>query len=209
MKSSEWLNIYEKHKNATFATQIQNHFSAKARLFLSLPKFFCPCCSYLSTLFRVCQEHRSNLLRDWILVQGSILQSLVNEYKTIFWGKKCKFWNFPKSFSYIAVSYKFGLKSAKSLNRIFWAIEYWFKTEDTKFGQRIQNHFSGKTRQSNSFFWKTKDDLETFQKCSSHIWVTDKPFLESGKSRRWLWLLLFRNFWILNIQLLNIQPEII
>ena len=50
--------------------------------------------------------------------------------------------------AYIGVSYKFVLKSVKGLNRISRVIEYWFKALECQLGRRIQNHVSGKLRQS-------------------------------------------------------------
>ena len=47
--------------------------------------------------------------------------------KPFFWESEAKVETLPKPSPYIWVSYKFVLKSVKSLNRIFWATEYWFK----------------------------------------------------------------------------------
>ena len=44
--------------------------------------------------------------------------------------------------------------SAKSLNRIFWATEYWYNVGECKLGQKLQIHFSGKTSQSLKLFQK-------------------------------------------------------
>ena len=66
--------------------------------------------------------------------------------KLFFWETKTIFPLLEKLFLSIGVSYKFLLKSIKRLNRIFWAQEDLFKA--SKFGPSIQNHFSGKARQS-------------------------------------------------------------
>ena len=50
--------------------------------------------------------------------------------------------------AYIGVSYKFVLKSVKGLNRISRVIEYWFKALECRIWLTIQNHVSGKLRQS-------------------------------------------------------------
>ena len=47
--------------------------------------------------------------------------------KLFFWESKTNLGTFEKLFPSIGVSYKILLKSVKSLNRIFVAIEYWFK----------------------------------------------------------------------------------
>ena len=48
--------------------------------------------------------------------------------KPFFWESEAKVETLPKHSSYIWVSYKFVLKSVKSLNWILWATKYWFKT---------------------------------------------------------------------------------
>ena len=68
--------------------------------------------------------------------------------KPFFWVSEGKLKNLQKLSPYLGVSYKFALKSVKSLNRIFWVFEYWFKALECQLGRRIQNHVSGKPRQS-------------------------------------------------------------
>ena len=101
----------------------------------------------------------SNLLRDSILVEGYKTQNLVNKYKyksrPFLWESDAKLETFQKHSLYIGVFYKSALNSVKTLNRIFWAKEYWFKAlYNLKFGQRIQNHFSGKARLTLKLFEK-------------------------------------------------------
>ena len=55
------------------------------------------------------------------------MPNMVDKYKAIFLGKQGNLKTHPKFNPYIAVSYKLVLKSVKSLNRISWAMEYWFK----------------------------------------------------------------------------------
>ena len=101
-----------------------NHFSGKPRQRLKVSKNLLP---ILEFPFEVCQKHKSNIMSYRILVQGFKTSNLIDEYKIIFLGKWSKSWNSPKLSFYICVSYKFVLKSAKSLNPIFWATESWFK----------------------------------------------------------------------------------
>ena len=103
-----------------------------------------------------------------------------------------------KRFSYIWVSYKFLLKSAQILNRISRATEYWFKALKCQIW--LMN--------TKSFFWESEANVETLQKLYPYIWVPFKFVLKSGADLRLLWLLVFRMFWVLNIQLSNIQLEI-
>ena len=62
---------------------------------------------------------------DWILVKGSEMQGLLDEYKAIFLGKRENVETSGKPSPYIGVFYKFLLKSVKSVNGIFSMIECW------------------------------------------------------------------------------------
>ena len=78
----------------------------------------------------------------------------------------------------IWVSYKFVLKSVKSLNRILWATEYWFKS------LKCQIWLTN----TKPFFWESEANVETLQKPSPYIWVSYKFVLKSVKSlNRILW----------------------
>ena len=113
-----------------------------------------------------------------ILVQGFKMPNLVDEYKTIFLGKWDKRWKSLKFSSYIWVFSKFVLKSVKSLNRILWATEYWFKSLKCQFC--LTN--------TKPLFWESEANVETFQKLSPYIWVCYKFVLKSVKSlNRILW----------------------
>ena len=103
-----------------------------------------------------------------------------------------------KRFSYIWVSYKFLLKSVKSLNWIFCATEYWCKA------LKCQIWLTN----TKPFYWECEENIETLQKLSPHIEVTYKLGLEPGKNLSWLWLFLFRIFSMLNMQLSINQLEI-
>ena len=54
--------------------------------------------SFLKMCFKFSQKHNSNLLSDWVLVQGFIMIDLVYNYKTIFLEKQGKPLNSPKAF---------------------------------------------------------------------------------------------------------------
>ena len=105
------------------------------------------------------------------MVQGFKMPNLVDEYKTIFLGKRSKRWNCPKIFSYIRVFYKFVLKSFQSLNRILWASEYWFKT------LKCQIWLTN----TKPFFCESEANVESLQKRSPYIWVLHKFVLKTVK----------------------------
>ena len=54
-------------------------------------------------------------------------QSWLTNTKPFFWESKANLETLQKISPLISVFYIFVLKSVKSLNRIFWAMEYWFK----------------------------------------------------------------------------------
>ena len=115
-----------------------------------------------------------------ILVQGFKMPNLVDEYKTIFLGKWDKRWKSLKFSSYIWVFSKFVLKSVKSLNRILWATEYWFKS------LKCQIWLTN----TKPFFWESEATVETLQKPAPCIWVSYNFVLKSVK-------ILNRIFWAL------------
>ena len=96
-------------------------------------------CSCLQICFEVCQKQKLNLLGHGILVQTLISQIWSTYTKPFFWGSHTNFGTVQKLSSYIGFCYKFVLKSIKSLNRIFWAMKYWFNAS--------YRHFSNLTRQ--------------------------------------------------------------
>ena len=192
---------------------------------------------FLSICFEVCQKPNSNLLLHGILVQGFRMPSFVQEYKIIFPGKsrftfklsnnlisklefpvnwllksvkslneiflaieyylktlECQIWSTNAiSFSwenetklktlknlspYIGVSFKFVLKTIKSLNRIFVDMEYWFKALECQIW--LTNTIL--------FLWETETNLGTLQKLSPYIRVSYKVVLKSVKTlNRILW----------------------
>ena len=78
-----------------------------------------------------------------------------------FWKKEAKPWNPPKTFSLHWISYKFVLKSVKSLNRILWVSEYWFKA------LKCQSWLTN----TKPLFWESEANVENLQKFSLYIWV--------------------------------------
>ena len=132
------------------------------------------------------------------MVQGFKMRNLVDEYKTIFLGKrskqywikalKCKirlmntkpfFWEtdanletLQKRSPYIWLAHKFVWKPVKNLNWIFWATDYWFKA------LKCQIWLTN----TKPFIWKTETNLETLQKISPYISVSCKLVLKSVNS---------------------------
>ena len=119
---------------------------------------------------------------EWLKI-GTMVQNanLVDAFSwSIFLEKRGKPWNFLKNFSHIGVSYKFVFKSAKSLNWIFWVIEYWCKAQKCNVGSMNAKTFPGKTRQTFSLYWKI----------SPYIGIFYKFVLKSPKSlNRIIWMI--------------------
>ena len=108
------------------------------------------------------------------------MPNLVDEYKPFFLESEAKLQTLQKLSTYIRVSYKFVLKSVKTLNRIFWAIEYWFKALECQ----IQS------TNTKSFFWESEAKLEPLPKLSPYIGVFNESVLKSVKD-------LNRTFWVI------------
>ena len=87
---------------------------------------------------------------------------------------------------------KFFLKSVKSLNRIFWATEYWFKA------LKCQIWLTN----TKPFFWESEANLETLQKLSLYIWVSYKFVLKFVKS-------LNRIFWAMEYLFKALKCQIV
>ena len=92
--------------------------------------------------------------------------------KPFFWDSETNLWTVQKLSPNLGVSYKFVLKSVKSLNRIFWTMEYWFKALQYQI-------FSTNTR---PFFWERNTNLGFLQKPFTYIVVLYKFILKSVKS---------------------------
>ena len=111
VKSSEWLNVWTRLKNAKFGQRIQNYFSWKVRQTLKILKKFLSILEFPINMFQSLWKPKSCLMRHWLLVQGFIMPNLVNKYKTIFLKKRGWPWNLPTSFfSYWSYLYtRFGV----------------------------------------------------------------------------------------------------
>ena len=70
------------------------------------------------------------------------------------------------------------MKSVKSLNRILWATEYWFKA--FKFKIWLTN--------TKPFFWESKANIETLLILSPYIWFSYKFVLKSVNSLKRIFL---------------------
>ena len=117
---------------------------------------------------------------------------MVDEYKSIFLGKRHKPWNSSEKISrYIEVTFKFVFKCTKSRNRIFWKIEYWFKALESQ-------TWSMNTK---LFFWESEAKPQTLQKFSPYIGVSFKFVLNSVKR-------LNRIFWAVEYWSKTLQCQI-
>ena len=92
--------------------------------------------------------------------------------KLFFWEDETNLVTLQKLFPYIGVSDKFVLKSAKTLNRIFWAMEYWFKALE----------FQIWSMNTKPFFKESEAKLETLQKLSLYFGISYKFALNLSKA---------------------------
>ena len=145
------MNIGTKLNNAKFGQQMQNDFSRKLKQILKLFTKITHILEFPINLFWSLQKVQIEPLSYWMLVQGSKMSNLVDEYKVIFRETEANLETSRRLSPYNGVSYKF-LKSEKSLNRIFWVTEYWYKA--FKFQICSTN--------AKLFFWKSDSDFETF-----------------------------------------------
>ena len=91
--------------------------------------------------------------------------------KPFFWESEANVQTLWKPFPYISVFYKFVLKSVKSVNRLLWATEYWFKA--SKYQVWFMN--------TKPFLCEIEANIETFWKLFRYIWVFYKFVLKSVK----------------------------
>ena len=118
--------------------------------------------------------------------------------KPFFWESEANLKTLWKLSPYIGVSYRFNLKSVKTLNRILLAMEYWFKALECQI-------WSTNTK---PFFRESETKLRFVQKLSPYIGVAYKFVLKCVRNLSWLWFSFFQMLQILNVQLYNIQLEI-
>ena len=105
--------------------------------------------------FEVCRKPKSNFQSDWILIQGSKMPKLVGKHKINFLGSESSLKTLRKVLPHIGVSYNFLLKSVKSLNRMFWLIEYWYESKKCQICSATIK----------PFLWDSELNIETFQTC--------------------------------------------
>ena len=150
LEYSEWLNICTRLKTTNLVNDCKSIFLERRGKSWNLQATFSLHWSFLQTYFEVCQKPELNLVSNTILVESFIMPNFHNEYKTIFfWESETNLETFQKLSPYIWVSYKFVLKSVKSLNRIFWVIKYWFKA--------LECHIW--SMNSKPFFWESEAKL--------------------------------------------------
>ena len=123
------------------------------------------------------------LVLKWVKVLNSILWSMESWFKVLKWhillrNTKPFFLEgdanvepLQKLSPSIWVFYKFVLKSIKSLNRILWATEYWFRALKCQFN--LSN--------TKPCFLKSEANVESLQKRFSYIWVSYKFLLKSAQ----------------------------
>ena len=87
--------------------------------------------SHIGILYKLILEPVKSLNRIlWVteyLYKAKKYQIWSTTAKTIFVKNETNLETFQKRFPYTRVSYKSVLKSVKSLNRFFWAMEFWLK----------------------------------------------------------------------------------
>ena len=94
---------------------------------------------------------------------------------------------------YTGVSYRFLLKSAKGLNRIFWVIEYWFKALECQI-------WSTNTK---PLCWKSQAKLETLQKLSPFIAVSYKFVLKLVETLN-PWIFWTMEYWFKALEMMKL-----
>ena len=141
-----------------------------------------------------------NLLNNCILIRGLKISICSMNIKQFFWERK------------EILTYKYVLEPLKWLSQILWAMNNNSRLYNSKFGQWIQNYFSGKARQAwnfvkylNQTFWaiecwykalkckvgstntipifrKSEANLQTFWRLSINIGLSYKLLLKSPKN---------------------------
>ena len=118
--------------------------------------------------------------------------------KVFFWESKAKLETLQKLSPYIGVSYKFALKSAKTLNRIFWAMKYWFKAWECQIW--LTN--------TKPFFWESEAKLQTLQRLFLYIGVSYKFVLKSVKRLDWIFCVIEYWFKALECQIWSTNTKV-
>ena len=140
-----WLKALQSQlcwrKGKLFFWEIQRNLATLQKLFLYIGV------SYKS-IWKSVEILNWNLRLIELWFKVSDCQIWWTNIKLFFWETKTNLGTLEKPFPSIGVSYKFLLKSVKSLNRIFWAMDYSFKALQCQIWSTNTNHFSGKTRQN-------------------------------------------------------------
>ena len=101
------MNIGTKLNNAKFGQQMQNDFSRKLKQILKLFTKITHILELPINLFWSLQKVQIEPLSYWMLVQGSKMSNLVDEYKIIFWETEANLETSRRLSPYNGVSYKF------------------------------------------------------------------------------------------------------
>ena len=106
------------------------------------------------------------------MAQGFRMRKLVDEYKTIFLGKRDKRWNSSKTFSlylnFLSNGFEAGQKPKLNLLRI----------EIMGQGFKIRKFIDA----YKTIYWESEPNFQTFPKPFPYIWVYYKMLLENVKS---------------------------
>ena len=111
-----------------------------------------------------------------VLAQVLQCQICSTNTKSFFSQDQAKSESLQKLSPFIGVSHQFVLKSVKSLNGIFWAMEYRFKALECQI-------WSTNTK---SFAWEVDTNLGTVQNLFPYIRVSYKWVLNSAKTLNWI-----------------------
>ena len=129
-------------------------FSRKWRKPLNFPRPFLLHLIYLKNFLEVCQKSKSNLLSDWILVQGQKLLKFCWWMQSHFYGKTRKTLTLSKTFFSFWSWLETCFYVCQVLKLNFWVIECCARLKSTKFDPKIEDQV----------FLETNTSLETFQK---------------------------------------------
>ena len=182
----ETTSLYQRLIDVTLAALFQRYFANFATTSINVRRLdfhFQPNINVETTLTNVDDQRCFN-------VESTLMCLLGQNY---FLGRPGKPCTYSKVFSlyWIGVYYKFILKSVKSLNIVFWAMEYCFKALQCQI----------ESTNTKPFFWENEACLPTLQKLSPYIGVCYKFALRSLKS-------LSRIFWPMEYWIKAIEYQI-
>lgn len=127
IKSCERYEIDSRLWNAKFRERIQNYFWEREANLGTLQKLF----TYIGVSYQFVLKSLKTLIWIFLAMEYCFKAlecqlSLMNA-KSFFWENVANRKTLQNLSSYVGISYKFFLKSVKSLNPLFWVIKYWFK----------------------------------------------------------------------------------